>query len=417
MFVDECVVRLRAGRGGNGCVSFHREKYVPRGGPDGGDGGNGGSIFLEADRNLATLQDLSVHPTFHADDGKNGGSNRKNGRAAKDLTIRVPVGTEIFLEPQGSGANGPNLIADLVSHGERLPVARGGRGGGGNARFASAKNRLPRFALHGAPGRALRIRLSLKLLSDLAIVGLPNCGKSTLLAALTAARPKIADYPFTTLTPNLGALRSEDGTSIVLADIPGLIEGAHKGRGLGNRFLKHIERARALVVLLDASSDPDADFRLIRDEILRFNPGIWRRPMIVAVNKIDLVRRPPLKKWKERLATDVYAISALKNIRIDALLKGIESLILQADAPKDRPVTVVLGDPAPRIVQDGDAFAILSAEWEELASMLPAGQSDAMLWFQSKLRSSGVLRRLVEAGCTAGGRVIVGPVEFVYEGA
>ena len=429
MFVDEAFVRLRAGGGGNGCVSFHREKYVPRGGPDGGDGGRGGNIYLQGDRRLTTLYDLTVHPVFRAEDGTNGGSNKKNGRGGKDLTIRIPVGTLVFAEDDKRGKSpraaerrgnlpgeNPVLLADVLSEAEPLLVARGGRGGGGNTRFSSSKHRLPKFALRGSPGQSLKLCLSLKILSDIAIVGLPNSGKSTLLSALTRAHPKIADYPFTTLTPNLGVLRAEVA-SIVLADIPGLVKDAHAGKGLGNRFLKHIDRARAILVLLDAAEDVVENFRLLRDEIIRFNPDIWDRPRIVAVNKVDLKKRAPLKTWSGQIKESAVGISAKTGLGIEKLMKSIETLWSRRDMGRDRadpPRTLVLDEAGPQVIRSGDGFIVVSREWEELASMLPKENSEAIQWFVAKLRSDKVFRKLASAGCRAGDQVFVGPVELVF---
>jgi GTP-binding protein len=410
MFVDEAVIRLRAGRGGNGCVSFHREKFVPKGGPDGGDGGNGGSIYLRADHNLSTLSDLSMHPTYTGDNGANGGNNNKHGRSAKDVTVHVPVGTLVF----GMWGGSESLIVDLAADGDRILAARGGRGGGGNARFSSSRNRLPRFALNGAPGQSHAIRLSLKLLSDLAIVGLPNCGKSTLLAAITSARPKIGDYPFTTLTPNLGVIRGESA-HIVIADIPGLIEGAHEGRGLGNRFLKHIERARAILVLLDSTRSAVDDFQLLRNEIVRFNPEIWKRPRIVSVNKLDIAKRPPIKTWARRMKEDIAAVSAKTGVGIENLTKRIETLWRGLDRERvPAPETVVLDRDAVRVRRETAGYIVEGESWEELAQMLPRGNLEALQWFEGKLRLDGVYRRLEMAGCHEGDPIRIGPVELVY---
>lgn len=417
MFIDEAVVRLQAGRGGNGCVSFHREKFVPHGGPDGGDGGNGGSIFLEADSNLTTLYDFTLHPTYRAEDGKNGGGNKRNGRAGKDLTVRVPVGTQVFMEDQEGHSV---LAADILAHGQRVPAARGGRGGGGNARFASAKTRLPRFALRGASGESNKIRLSLKLLTDLAIVGLPNCGKSTLLAALTAARPKIADYPFTTLTPNLGVVRGKDGSSIILADIPGLVEGAHDGRGLGNRFLKHIDRSRMILILLDAGRSVEEDFNLLRSELTQFNPEIWDRPRIVAVNKTDLVKRPPLKTWAKQVKESLAGISAKTGEGIEKLLKNIEKiwgLTKGSPATEKDTATMFLEQAGVRLEPFENGVAIVSRTWQELATMIPKDNREAIQWFTGKLRSDGIFRQIQKAGYPPGSTVRVGPLEINTEGA
>lgn len=417
LFIDEAVLRLRAGRGGNGCVSFHRAKFVPRGGPDGGDGGDGGSLVVQGDRNVTSLSDLSLHPTFTAPSGENGGSNKKNGKAGKDLTVRVPVGTEIYdithTDPRG------RLLVDIVDNGQTALVAKGGRGGGGNTRFASGKHRLPHFALHGAPGVFRTVRLSLKLLSDLAIVGLPNAGKSTLLSAITAARPKIADYPFTTLTPNLGVLQSE-AASIVLADIPGLVKDAHAGRGLGNVFLKHIERSRALLILLDAAGESiAADYHLLRDEITRFNPQIWDRPRLVVANKLDLLRRPAVKTWSRAIGEGVIGVSAKDGRGIAHLVKKIDLLWAALPAaPPERPETIVLDEAGVSLVPEPDgAMRVVSREWEELASMIPAGNSEALQWFVEKMRAKGVFRVLEKERCPAGSCVRVGSVEIEYSGA
>lgn len=414
MFVDEAVIRLRAGHGGDGCVSFHRAKFVPRGGPDGGDGGGGGGIYFEADHNLTTLYDFSIHPILTAKDGTNGGSNKKFGRAGQDLTVRIPVGTQIFLEDDRP-AGAEMLIADVVDAGQKILAAAGGRGGGGNARFASAKYRLPHFALKGAPGRNIKVRLSLKILSDLAIVGLPNSGKSTLLSALTAARPKIADYPFTTLTPNLGVLKSPLA-SIVLADIPGLVKDAHAGRGLGNRFLKHIDRARALLILLDAERNPAEDFALLRDEIVQFKEDIWERPRIVAVNKIDLIKRAPMKRWAKVLKEEAAGVSAKTGEGIEKLLKRIETLWEKtptSEAPE--PTTLFLEKGATSITRLAAGFRIESGSLEELASMIPRNNREAVQWFVGRLKADGVFRQLEKSGCQAGDLVHIGPMEIAYE--
>jgi len=402
---------VRAGRGGNGCVSFRREKYIPHGGPDGGDGGDGGGIYLEGDPRLATLYDLSLHPNIRAEDGVNGSGNKKHGRRGRPTTIRIPTGTQVDrVDPEGHV-----LIADMLLPDERILLARGGRGGGGNVRFASSKHRLPRFALHGAPGQSIRVHLSLKLISDLAIIGLPNAGKSTLLAAVTAARPKIADYPFTTLTPNLGVIRGED-ERIVLADIPGLIKDAHAGRGLGNRFLKHIERAPALLVLLDATRPVAEDFRLLRDEIMLFNPAIWGRPRVVAVNKIDLVKgRPAVKSWGKQIAEPITAISAKTGAGVEGLQKQIEKMLQNRPEPTPaQPTTIDLERGLTRIQCVEGRYVVVSESWEELAQMVPVENAEAKQWFIDKLKTEGVHRRLEQAGCRPGDPVQIGPVELEF---
>jgi GTP-binding protein len=285
VFVDEVEIHVRAGDGGRGCVSFRREKYVPRGGPNGGDGGRGGSVILEADEGLGTLLDFRYKRHYTAARGGHGEGSDRHGANGADLVLRVPVGTTVHERDTGL------LLGDLTSHGERLDVARGGRGGRGNARFATSTNRAPRRADPGETGEERDLRLELRLLADVG-VGFPNAGKSTLVARLSAARPKIADYPFTTLVPTLGLVRLDEERSFVIADVPGLIPGAAEGKGLGLRFLRHLERTRVLVHLLDldpaTGRDPVDDWRTIQAELKAYSPELAARPQLVAANKIDL---------------------------------------------------------------------------------------------------------------------------------
>ena len=291
-FIDEVRIRVSSGDGGNGCVSFRRAKFEPRGGPDGGDGGRGGDVALVAARNMSTLLELRGKRELRAESGGHGGSARKSGLAGKSIQIRVPVGTLVFDQEEDSEA-----LADLSTDGQRFVVLRGGRGGWGNARFAKPTRQAPDFANPGAPGQSRRLRLSLKLLADVGLVGLPNAGKSTLLRCLSAARPRVAAYPFTTLIPSLGVVELED-RRFVVADIPGLIEGASSGAGLGDRFLRHIERTRVLVHIVDAGGallegrDALSDYEAIRCELGRYRSDLLERQEIVALNKIDLLREP-----------------------------------------------------------------------------------------------------------------------------
>ena len=294
MFVDEVEIHVRAGDGGRGCVSFRREKFVPRGGPNGGDGGRGGSVILEADEGLGTLLDFRYKRHYTAARGGHGEGSERHGANGADLVLRVPVGTTV--REQDSGL----LLGDLTSSGERLGVARGGRGGRGNARFATATNRAPRRADPGEAGEERDLRLELRLLADVGVVGFPNAGKSTLVARLSAARPKIADYPFTTLVPTLGLVRLDEDRSFVIADVPGLIPGAADGKGLGLRFLRHLERTRLLVHLLDldpaSGRDPVEDWRTIQAELKAYSPELAARPQLIAANKIDLDGAAPRLK-------------------------------------------------------------------------------------------------------------------------
>ncbi|HLA02850.1 MAG TPA: GTPase ObgE, partial [Aestuariivirga sp.] len=309
-FIDEVEISVRSGKGGDGMVHFRRERFVPRGGPDGGDGGRGGSLILEVDTSMRTLYSFRHKKRFQAQDGKPGGPSQRSGRSAADLILRVPPGTLVYDVITGE------TLGDLMVAGQPLEVAKGGRGGRGNQHFANSRNQVPRIAEKGEPGQERQLRLELKLIADIGIVGAPNAGKSTLLAALTNAKPKIAAYPFTTLQPNLGVAALDEETSLVLADIPGLIEGAHRGIGLGHDFLRHIQRTRVLVHLLDGlAEDPLADFSQINTELALFDPQLADKPQIVALNKMDLpdvqARWPHIDKALRKLGYIPMAISAV----------------------------------------------------------------------------------------------------------
>ena len=330
-FVDEAVISVKAGKGGNGCVSFRREKFVPRGGPDGGDGGDGGSIILRADSRLLSLYDFRIMRHYEAQNGQGGMGSQRYGRKGEDLVLNLPVGTLVFEQtPEGE-----HMLTDLAEAGDEYLVVRGGRGGKGNEHFKSSTMRAPRFAQPGEPGEERNLRLELKILADAGIIGLPNAGKSTFISQVSAARPKIAAYPFTTLTPNLGVMIDEydPDRRMVIADIPGLIEGAHEGQGLGHRFLKHVERTRFLVHILsieDVSDDnPWAGFELINEELRRFDPELAERRQIEVVNKIDLVDEERLEELRARARADgreVFFISARDGIGIEDLVAALWKL-------------------------------------------------------------------------------------------
>jgi GTP-binding protein len=329
MFVDEVDIRVWAGSGGNGCLSFRREKYVPRGGPDGGDGGVGGSVFIVATPSRNTLVDFRYHPEFKAGRGRHGQGSNRTGHSAQDLEIPVPLGTLVF-ERAGEG-DSLRLLADLAASGERVLVAKGGRGGRGNARFVSSTNRAPRRTEPGEPGEERRLRLELKLLADVGLVGFPNAGKSTLISRISAARPKIADYPFTTLVPNLGVVSLSDGRSFVVADVPGLIEGAHTGHGLGHQFLRHVERTKVIVHLVDVSGasgrEPADDIATIDRELRLFSPALADKPQIVALNKMDAVADraavAALERRLRRRHRRVVRISGVTGEGLDILLERL----------------------------------------------------------------------------------------------
>ena len=329
MFVDEVDIHVTAGNGGNGCLSFRREKFVPRGGPDGGDGGAGGSVFIVATPTKNTLIDFRFHPEFEARRGAHGQGANKTGHTGNDLDIAVPIGTLVFDRDPESGEL--TLLADLTVEGQVVLVGKGGRGGRGNARFVSSTNRAPRRTEPGERGEERFIRLQLKLIADAGLIGFPNAGKSTLISRISAARPKIADYPFTTLSPNLGVVRLSDDRSFVVADVPGLIEGAHGGHGLGDKFLRHIERTKVLVHLVDVSGasgrDPVQDFDTILEELRLFDPKVAAKPMLVAATKMDALDDPSrVERLEHRVrerGLSFFTISAVAGTGVDELLAAM----------------------------------------------------------------------------------------------
>jgi GTP-binding protein len=328
VFVDEVDIHVSAGHGGRGCLSFRREKFVPRGGPDGGDGGGGGSVFIVATPRKNTLVDFRFHPEFHARRGQHGQGSNRSGHHGEDLEIEVPIGTLVLEKDPATDAM--HLVADLAEDGQRVLIAKGGRGGLGNARFATATNRAPRKVQPGEPGEERFLRLQLKLLADAGLVGFPNAGKSTLISRISAARPKIADYPFTTLTPNLGVVTLSDDRSFVVADVPGLIEGAHTGAGLGYQFLRHVERTKVLIHVVDVSSasgrDPVHDFTAIVEELRLFNPKVAAKPQLVAANKMDALDDPSrlerLEQHVRKVGLAVFRISGVTGEGVDELLEA-----------------------------------------------------------------------------------------------
>lgn len=321
-FIDQAEIEVEAGSGGDGIVAFRREKYVPAGGPAGGNGGRGGDVILVAQENLQTLLDFRYASRFQAENGGRGGPNNRTGADGRDRVIHVPCGTAVY------DADTDEMLGDLVQPGQTLCVAKGGKGGLGNKHFLSNRNRAPEYALPGLPGEKRNLRLELKLLAEVGIIGLPNAGKSTLISALSAARPKIADYPFTTLVPNLGVVRKPSGDGTVFADIPGLIEGAHIGTGLGHDFLRHIERTRLLLHLIDATADdPIANYQIIQQELQAYGRGLAERPQILALNKVDAVEPETVDALATQLSqlsqVPVFQISAVAQIGLDSLLQKI----------------------------------------------------------------------------------------------
>jgi GTP-binding protein len=329
MFVDQVDIHVTAGDGGRGCLAFRREMRVPRGGPSGGDGGHGGSVYVVASPHTSTLINYRFHPEFRAPRGHHGEGSNRTGQSGDDLELAVPVGTLVY-ERTGGGPEGLRLLADLIEEGQRVLVARGGRGGLGNARFATSTNRAPRKVQPGEPGEDRQLRLELKLLADVGLVGFPNAGKSTLISRISAARPKIADYPFTTLTPNLGVVGLSDDRSFVVADVPGLIEGAHRGQGLGHQFLRHLERTKVLVHVIDVSGasgrSPMQDLETVRDELRLFQPALAAKPQLVAANKMDAVTDDAHVRALERRVAELglpfFRISAATGAGVHDLLEA-----------------------------------------------------------------------------------------------
>ncbi len=418
-FIDEVTIDVSGGRGGDGIVAWRREKYVPEGGPAGGDGGRGGDVVLEATPELSTLIEFRYRKRFAANSGKPGGSSNKSGRSMDDLVVGVPVGTLVYrIEPDGREF----VVADLSRTGERIRVARGGRGGLGNQHYATATRQAPRFAEKGEPPEIATLRLELKLLADCGVVGLPNAGKSTLLSVASAARPKIADYPFTTLEPQLGVVRLGPEESFVMVDVPGLIEGAHRGTGLGDRFLRHIERTRVLVHLMDGARPPEdilADKATIEAELRLWNPRLLERPMLHVLSKLDL---PDARAAFDTLRTqiaDLRGISAATGEGVRDLLFAAYRTIAQTPLPEvvapDAPRFVLTPQEAFTISVDAQGTYVVAGDRiERLAAMTDFESDDGLAHFEAVLAKMGVDRALQERGAREGDTVRIADVEFDY---
>lgn len=417
---------MRGGRGGDGCVSFRREKYVPRGGPDGGDGARGGDVVLVATRQVRDLATLSRKPHVRAAAGGHGRGAQRHGAVGADLLVQVPVGTEVRADDE-------ELLGDLTVEGQRLVVARGGEGGRGNTCFKSSTRQAPRFAERGLPGEERWLDLRLKLLADVGLVGLPNAGKSSLLAALTRARPKIASYPFTTIEPNLGVLDGHEGP-IVLADIPGLIEGASAGAGLGGRFLAHIERTAALVYVVDASQGPNkvlAALRTVREELAAFRQGLAVRPAVVALNKSDLARGGDLRDAARAVAAlgwakAAVAVSAAKGTGLDplvdeltVLMRGVRAVETAEAAAAAVAEPIVLRPGQDRleaftVTREGDAFRLNGAALERIVAKADLDNEEAVAYLQEVIARAGVDQALRRAGAVPGDTVLVGETSLEF---
>ena len=420
MFTDQVEIHVKSGKGGDGMMHFRREKFVPRGGPDGGDGGKGGDVIFEVKSTLNTLSSFRQNQRFRAEEGVKGGPSQRTGHNGKDLIIHVPPGTVLFDADTGE------LIGDLTEPGQRLSVLKGGRGGRGNQHFATSRNQAPRTAEKGAPAEEKRIKLELKLIADIGLIGVPNAGKSTLLSVLTNARPKIAPYPFTTLEPNLGVANIDDDTTVVLADIPGLIEGASQGVGLGHDFLRHIQRTRVLIHLLDGlSEDPLADYSQINSELSLFDPNLAKKPQLVALNKIDQPevqeRLGDIQKQFKKQKVDLMTISALARTNTrDLLIKAHQKL---AEAPPIEEIEPPL--PVYRPKEDPREFIVTregSNEWrisgvaiERAASMTYWQHDGSVRRFQKIMETLGIDEALRDAGVQEGDTVAIGDFELEWQ--
>ena len=420
MFVDIAKIRIKAGDGGNGAVSFRREKYVAAGGPDGGDGGRGGNIVFQADTNLSTLADFRYQRKYTAQNGENGRGSRCNGKSAPDLVIRVPLGTVV------KDAETGRIIADLSDY-EPHVAAKGGKGGWGNIHFATATRQVPRFAKPGIPGEALEVTLELKLLADVGLVGFPNVGKSTLVSVVSEAKPVIADYHFTTLTPVLGVVHMGE-SSFVMADIPGLIEGAWEGVGLGHQFLRHVERCRLLVHVVDVAGsegrDPKEDFAVINRELEKFNPDLAQRPMLVAGNKCDLATEEQIADFQAFVEGQGYSFFPLMApIRegVDPLLnKVLEELSklppirrYEAEAPVLQPIEELQRGQVD--IQEQDGVYFVKAPWLlKTLNTINFDDNESLQYFQRVLLETGVIDALREAGCQEGDTVDLYDLEFDF---
>lgn len=417
MFIDEAEIHVQSGRGGDGMMHFRKEKYVNRGGPDGGDGGHGGDIVFRVNTHLNTLYKFQHNRLYKADDGKRGGPKNQTGKSGQVMVIEVPPGTIIY---EGSSQR---VLADLTKEGQEVILCKGGRGGRGNARFANSRHQAPRLAERGAPGQELDLRLELKLIADIGIIGMPNAGKSSLLAAVTNAKPKIADYPFTTLVPNLGVMILDEDVSLVIADIPGLIEGAHSGIGLGDAFLKHIQRTKVLIHLLDGTSqDALADYAQINTELSLFDPKLAEKPQIVVLNKMDLTgmdeKYQILKKQFKKKKVDLYSGSTVqrKNLKeifwkAYSLLQSIPDEEYIMEIPVYR---AAIDEKEFSIDVNADGYIIKGMAIERAAEMTFWENFESIRRFQRILQALGITDVLREKGIDEGDMVHIGKYELTW---
>ena len=418
-FIDEATITVAAGNGGDGIVAWRREKYEPNGGPAGGDGGRGAGVYLEASPELSTLVEFRFKRAFNGDSGKNGGTSNKSGRSGDDLIVAVPVGTIVYRTAEGKAET---FLVDLANADDRVLVAKGGRGGLGNQHFATSVRQAPHFAEKGEPGEQFAVRLELKLLADCGVIGVPNAGKSTLLSVVSAARPKIADYPFTTLEPQLGVVRVSDEESFVMVDVPGLIEGAHEGAGLGDQFLRHVERTRMLVHLLDGAKSLEEmlhDKATIDAELAAWNPKLVEKPTLVVVSKLDLPdAQERLREVREQFP-DARGISSATNDGVRELVYAVWQSIKDAPMPEivvPPPALIELRPQDAFIIKrdDNGTFVVSGDRIERLAAMTDFDSDEGLARFERVLAKMGVEKKLREMGVAEGDTVRIAEYEFTY---
>ena len=427
MFVDQVEIYVKAGNGGHGAVAFRREKYIPAGGPAGGDGGKGGDVIFKVDPGIRTLMDFRYKKKHIAQNGENGGNKKMSGEKGENLIVKVPPGTIVRDKETNK------IIADLTKPGEEEIIARGGKGGRGNQHFATSTRQAPRFAEGGVPGQERRLILELKLLADVGLLGFPNVGKSTLLSAVTKAKPKIADYHFTTLIPNLGVVEWKDGNSFVMADIPGIIEGAHEGAGLGHQFLRHVERTRLLIHVLDVSGmegrNPIEDFKIINEELVNYNEKLAQRRQIVALNKIDLVLEEEqinaVKKQLKEMGYEVYTISAATKKGIEPLMDRVIELLEEIGE-----ISSIFEEEEEEVVEDiytleeeekgftirkeNNQYIVEGPDLKRLIYSVNFEDLDSVRYFQKVLRNKGIIDELEDRGIEDGDIVKILDIEFEY---
>lgn len=417
MFLDEAEIELASGKGGAGSASFHREKHVPRGGPNGADGGKGGDIIFVADRNRRTLYDVKMQRQFKAKNGSDAAGN-KRGKDAEDIEIRLPVGTVVY------DADAGDLLIDLNLDGMRYVACKGGRGGFGNLHYTSSVRQAPNFAQNGAPGEQLHARLELKLLADVGIVGLPNAGKSTLISRISASKARIADYPFTTIEPNLGVVSFGDA-SFTVADMPGLVEGASEGKGLGLQFLKHVERTKVLLHLVECmpldESDPLDNFELIETELKAYSQAIWERPRIIVISKIDLASPAAVEVLRNslgRIGMPVFAISAVTGEGLETLLHEVFTVLERETAKPAVPVLLPAMAPTPdqawAVEKDNDEYLVTGKRVERMVAMTNLNNEEALHYLHRRLERLGVINKLRDLGAKEGDTVRIGSFEFAF---